>query len=163
MMIPRAIDRNGSIAPMSSLVRTHALDGVDQDRRRVLTDTEMHRREAALLTRWIEGVFTDRQDARRAAIEGARQRTYAHDLEQASEEVRALAFPEPEPVPETEPELQTYPDTRNDDLAGGCARRDLDETARRIRRAGVWHESYPCGCNEAHASEHRRVACTGLL
>lgn len=134
MMIPRAIDRNGSIAPMSSLVRTHALDGVDQDTRRVLTDTEMHRREAALLTRWIEGVFTDRQDARYAAIEGARQRTYAHDLEQASEEVRALAFPEPEPVPETEPELQTYPDTRNDDEEFDYDEEisfdtDLDETA----------------------------------
>lgn len=115
MMVARAIDRNGSIAPMTSLVRAQALQGVDQDTRRVLTATETHRLEAALLTRWIEGVFTDRQDGRYAAIEGARQRTYAHDLEQASEEVLALAFPESELEPVAEPGLQEYLDTRDDD------------------------------------------------
>jgi len=115
LMVPRAIDRNGSVAPMSSLVRTQALRDVDQDTRRVLTETELHRLEAALLTRWIDGVFTDRQDGRYAAIEGAQQRTYAHDLEQASDEVRSLAFPEPDVEPDEEQVLQEYPDTRDDD------------------------------------------------
>ena len=115
MMVPRAIDRNGSVAPMSSLVRTHALRDVDQDTRRVLTETEIHRLEAALLTRWIDGVFTDRQDGRYAAIEGGHQRTYAHDLEQASDEVLSLAFSKPEAEPAAEPALQEYPDTRDDD------------------------------------------------
>ncbi|MCI1261799.1 MAG: transposase family protein [Tetrasphaera jenkinsii] len=115
MMVPRAIDRNGSVAPMSSLVRTHALRDMDQDTRRVLTETEIHRLEAALLTRWIDGVFTDRQDGRYAAIEGGHQRTYAHDLEQASDEVLSLAFPKPEAEPAAEPALQEYPDTRDDD------------------------------------------------
>ena len=66
-----------------------------------------------MLLRWTDGVFTDRQDARYAAMEGARQRTYAHDLEQASEEVLALAFPTPNEGRELEP--QEYPDTRDDD------------------------------------------------
>lgn len=111
MVVPRAIDRNSSIAPMSGLVRQLALRDTDRDTRRTLTEAETHRREAALLTRWLDGVFTDRQDARYAAIEGGRQRTYAHDLEQASDEVRALAFPAPEDLQE----LQEYPDTRDDD------------------------------------------------
>src|SRR5699024_4786498 len=111
MVVPRAIDCNGSVAPMSGLVRQLALRDTDRETRRTLTEAETHRREAALLTRWLDGVFTDRQDARYAAIEGGRQRTYAHDLEQASDEVRALAFP----APEDEQELQEYPETRDDD------------------------------------------------
>ncbi|GAA3620294.1 hypothetical protein GCM10022199_25950 [Marihabitans asiaticum] len=111
MVVPRAIDRNGSIAPMSGLVRQVALNAAEQDTRRPLTEAETHHLEAALLTRWFDGVFTGRQDARYAAIEGARRRTYAHDLEEASQEVRALAFP----APELSEEPQEYPDTRDDD------------------------------------------------
>ena len=113
MVVPRAIDRNGSVAPMSGLVRQLALQGDGQDTRRTLTEEQTHRLEAAMLLRWTDGVFTDRQDARYAAMEGARQRTYAHDLEQASEEVLALAFPTPNEGRELEP--QEYPDTRDDD------------------------------------------------
>lgn len=113
IVVPRAMDRRGSVAPMSGMARQLILAGADRDTRRTLTESELHEREAELLARWFSGVFTDRQDARYAAIEGARQRTFAHDLEQASEEVLALAFPEPETGPEVE--LQQYPGTRDDD------------------------------------------------
>lgn len=115
MVVPRAIDRNGSVAPMSGLVRRLALQGDNQDTRRTLTEEQTHRLEAAMLTRWLDGVFTDRQDGRYAAMEGARQRTYAHDLEQASDEVLALAFPTPEEEEEPEVDLHVYPETRDDD------------------------------------------------
>jgi len=98
---------------MSGLARQRILAEGSRDTRRTLTESELHEREAELLARWFSGVFTDRQDARYAAIEGARQRTFAHDLEQASEEVLALAFPEPETDPEVE--LQQYPDMGDDD------------------------------------------------
>ena len=113
MVVPRALDRRGSVAPMSGLARQRILAEGSRDTRRPLTESELHEREAELLARWFSGVFTDRQDARFAAIEGARQRTFAHDLEQASEEVLALAFPGPET--DAEVELQQYPGTRDDD------------------------------------------------
>ncbi|GAA1747318.1 hypothetical protein GCM10009810_04920 [Nostocoides vanveenii] len=113
MVVPRAMDRRGSVAPMSGLARQLILADVDRDTRRTLTESELHEREAETLARWFEGVFANRQEARYAAIEAARQRTYAHDLEQASEEVRVLAFPEPEAEPEAD--LQVYPDSRDDD------------------------------------------------
>lgn len=113
MVVPRAMDRRGSVAPMSGLARQLILADADRDTRRTLTESELHEREAETLARWFEGLFANRQEARYAAIEGARQRTFAHDLEQASEEVRALAFPEPEAEPEAE--LQVYPDSRDDD------------------------------------------------
>ena len=113
MVVPRASARNGSIAPMSGLVHKLALEGVDCDVRRTLTDEQRHRLEAAMLTRWSQGVFANRQEARFAAIEESRQRTHAHDLEEASEEVRLLAFPQPDDA--YEPEFHVYTEERNDD------------------------------------------------
>lgn len=66
-----------------------------------------------MLTRWSQGVFANRQEARLAAIEESRQRTHAHDLEEASEEVRLLAFPQPDDA--YEPEFHVYVEERNDD------------------------------------------------
>lgn len=111
MVVPRASDRNSSVAPMSGLVQRLASDELGRDTRRVSTESERHLVEAALLSRWRQGIFTDRRDARFAAIEEGRQRTFAHDLEEASDEVRALAFP----TAVEEPMPQTYPDGRDDD------------------------------------------------
>jgi hypothetical protein len=100
MMVPRAIDRNGSVAPMSSLVRTHALRDMDQDTRRVLTETEIHRLEAALLTRWIP--WRLHRPPRRAVCRDRRRSANAPThmtSEQASDEVLSLAFPKPEAEP----------------------------------------------------------------
>jgi len=113
MVVPRALDRRGSVAPMSGLVRQLALADLDRDTRRTLTESEIHEREAQTLARWFEGVFADRQEARYAAIEGARQRTLAHDLEQASDEFRALAYPALDA--EGDADLEVYPNTRDDD------------------------------------------------
>ncbi|UJH70067.1 hypothetical protein [Ornithinimicrobium sp. INDO-MA30-4] len=85
---------------MSGLVQKIADEDRGQGTHRVSTEDERHRAEAALISRWREGVFASPRDARYASIEGAQQHALASDLEEASEEVRALAFPPPEEAQE---------------------------------------------------------------
>lgn len=130
LVIPRALDLRGSIAPMTGLARQLVLSDASRDTGRTLTESEVHEREAEILARWSDGVFSDRQDARYAAIEGARQRTFAHDLEQASREVLALAFPEPEAEPEST--LPVYSTSGDDD--------EIDDDDEEIQFDGDWDE-----------------------
>lgn len=114
LVVLRASDRNASAAPMSGLVEKLAAEELDRDTRRVSTEEERHHAEAALISRWREGIFTGRQDARFACIESARQHSYAHDLEAASQEVLALAFP-----PVEESQATTYPETAGSRTGAG--------------------------------------------
>ncbi len=70
-----------------------------------------------LYMNWSRGLFEDRQAQRMAALEASRSAMHAHDLEDATDEYRTLAYPEDTDLPEP-PDIQDS-DSDNEILAYG--------------------------------------------
>lgn len=81
----------GVESPYSTLLRQHVLE-VARRSGEHLDQGAVAQRVADLRTRWDHGVYADRREERRAALERDRQRILAQDLEEASEDFARLAY-----------------------------------------------------------------------
>jgi hypothetical protein len=125
LCIPRWDPDGLAVPPHSELLSHAAIYSHDRDSARRSSPDELHRAEAAFHAAWARGDFEDARMRRMAALEAARAAQYAHDLEDATDEYRELAFPaarpsSPErqaPAFEEDDEILDYSDVEPDGFA----------------------------------------------
>jgi transposase InsO family protein len=93
LMVPRWNPEGLTLAPYSEALTSAAIAEHLEGRNKPLSPTEVLRAEAQLHAAWNAGTFENRRYQRQAALEAARAAQYAHDLEDATDEFRDLAFP----------------------------------------------------------------------
>lgn len=94
LCIPRSDPTGNTAAPYSEILTRLAVRDATAAGN-LLTPEQLHRAEVQFCSAWSYGVFKDRREARLAAIEATRAATFAHDMADATAEIRDLAFPNP--------------------------------------------------------------------
>lgn len=117
MMIPRVGPHQLAMPPCTELLHHAALAQTLRQERGSLHPDQVQLAEMRLYMNWSRGIFEDRQAQRMAALEASRSAMHAHDLEDATDEYRTLAYPDGTDLPEP-PDIQDS-DSDNEILAYG--------------------------------------------
>lgn len=89
LCVPLAGGAGRTVAPLGEALFQAAVASADAGRRG-LTETQRVQALAELAMAWSRGVFEDRRQQRLAAFEATRRQSWAHDLEDATPQYRAL-------------------------------------------------------------------------